>query len=130
MNEKGWIRILEAFIAVALIAGVLIFVMSRNIQSNKDDEIYRLQRIILEEAANDIEIRDAVLNNREEEVNASIGEKVPEEFEFYVRICEVEDVCGLPFYKEEKYADEIIITSTLEQYSPKKLRLFLWQRGK
>jgi len=49
-SKRGWIRIIEAFIAVMLIAGVVITLYVRNVyQPDQDEEIEKILRGILEE---------------------------------------------------------------------------------
>ena len=57
MNKKGWLRILEAFLAIMLITGVLLVLYSRNLNTNRGGEIYNLQKSILDEVAEDDEMR-------------------------------------------------------------------------
>jgi len=47
-------------------------------------------------------------------------------FNFSIKICEVDDICGLNFYKKEFYAKDRIIGSNLTYYEPKKIKIFMW----
>jgi hypothetical protein len=129
MNKKGWLRILEAFIAIILIAGVLAFVYSRTIGKPTDraEEIYKLQKTILDEIAADPQFRNASLQMDEVIISEFVGDRVPPGFNYTVRICDVADICGLPYYKKEVYSSERIISSTLEEYDPKKVKIFMWR---
>ena len=128
-DKKGWLRILEAFIAVILIAIVLIVIISRQNGEGNADEIYKLQKTILNEVAKNNELRQAVLDGNITPVNESISERIPKIFDLEVKICEVDEVCAPSIYREEVYAEEIVIMGTLGEYSPKKLKLFMWQKS-
>ena len=127
-NKRGWLRILEAFIAIILITSVLIVLYSRTIEKpRRAEEIYNLQEIILDEIADSLELREAVLNNRIEEIESFVSGKIPGGFAFSIKICEVEEICELEEYKKEVYSSERIISSVLEQYEPKKVKIFMWE---
>jgi len=127
-NKKAWLRIVEAFIAIILIASVLIVIYSRTIEKpSKSESIYNLQKTILDEIAVDIELRQNVLDNKTENIENFVSERIPAGFKFSVRICDLNDICGLQEYKEEVYSSERIISSTLQEYNPKKLKIFMWE---
>ena len=129
VNKKGWLRILEAFIAVVLIASFLLVLYSRAVERPKiSEEVYQIQKTILDEIASNPELRQAVLNGNEEKIINFTYDRIPSGFEFAMRICEVNEVCGLKEYKEGVYSSERIISSTLEEYSPKKLKIFMWKK--
>lgn len=129
-NKRGWLRILEAFVAIMLIAGALVIIYSRNAENpSRADEIYKLQKTILNEIASDPTLRENVINENEESIkiiNNFVKDRVSFPLNFTVRICGLEDICSLGFYKEELYSQEKVISSTLEYYTPKKVRLFMW----
>jgi len=133
LEEKGgWLRILEAFIAIMLIISALIILYSRAIEKpKKAEDIYKLQRIILDEIADSPELREAVLNNNTEKIISFVGNRTLMSFNFTIRVCELNDICRLQYYigKEGKdiYSTERLISSTLEKYEPKKLKIFMWK---
>jgi len=55
--------------------------------------------------------------------------QIPADLNFTARICNIDDICGLDSYRKEVYAKERIISSTLKEYSPKKIRLFVWEKS-
>ena len=127
MKKKGWLRIVEAFIAIALIASVLVIVYVRSIEkSDKSEEISKLQTAILEEVASDPVLRNAVINFDNETVINFVKTRVPPAYNSTVRICEINDICNLNQYKENTYSSERIISGTLVIYNPKKLKIFMW----
>lgn len=53
---------------------------------------------------------------------------VPGEWDYSTNICNLTLICPNPVnvYEKEVYSTEIVITSNLTKYSPKKLRFFVW----
>ena len=48
VGKKGWLRILEAFIAVIIIAGILLVIVSnQRTQKNFEEDMHNFQRAIL-----------------------------------------------------------------------------------
>ena len=125
-NKKAWIRIVEAFIAIMIVASVLIIMITRVPREDKVD-VHEIQRFVLEQIAVNDTLRGEILENEKTNTEAFINENIPIYWNFTIEICEVEEICGMPFYiEEEVYADEILITSNLTYYGPKKLKLFVW----
>ena len=156
-GEKGFLRILEAFIAIALIAGVMSFLYINQIQKNSQEStINDLIRIVLEKISSEPALRNAVLNananpvenavlnaNPDEinKINTEIEKFIPPsgELQFHFNICNIQEICscGLGISRgddcpEDKdiYSDEVSVSVTLDSnsVSPKVLRLFVWER--
>ncbi len=128
MRKKGWLRIVEAFISILIITGVVILIYSINRNYNeRGEEIYELQQTILNEIASDPKLRIDVLNNNIQEIEKFVENRIPENFEFKIKICDINDICGLDFYKERVYSSERAISSTLTLYKPKKVKIFMWR---
>ena len=129
-GKSGFLRIVEAFIAVMIIAGAMGYVYVQRIQApDEAGSINQLERIILSEIAASEDLRKAVLNGDLITINDTIKKSVPKEYEYSFRICPLNLVCGLEGYTgKEVFANEVTISSTLSQYNPKKLRIFLWRK--
>ncbi len=128
VNKKGWIRIMEAFIGIILIAGFLVVLYSNIISpSNKSEELYRFQKIILDEIAENNDLRENVLNNIKDPISDFVDERIPSGFNYTIKICEPGDICSMNEYHEETYSSERIISSTLKKYDPKKIKIFMWE---
>jgi|SRR3989344_785049 len=148
-NKRGFLRILEAFIAVALIAGVMSFLYVSQIQkSSQESTINDLIRIILEKISNEPVLRNAVLdgNSNPSDPNVAIINTEIEKFtsasgelDFHFSICEINEICSCgsgvsggstcPSDKDI-YSDEVSVSVTLDSGSvdPKVLRLFVWEK--
>ena len=142
-GKRGFLRILEAFIAILIIAGAMTFIYVKEIPGkNQKEDILNLERIILETITNDAQLRQAVLNgfgNTESAegnrtlINSTIAKLVPQGYTFLFKICNLDEICGLDqrssFYtKNEIYSERSSVSSTLETYDPKKIRLFMWEK--
>ena len=53
---------------------------------------------------------------------------IPVSWNYATEICELDSICNSASTPNDKevYTTEVVITSTLTQYSPKKLRFFVW----
>ena len=131
-NKRGFIRILEAVFAILLLAGFLIFFIARQSErSDFGDYAYEVTRDILRDIEQNSELRnEIVVQDKTDKTEDFVRERLSDSFEFDLRICSPNSVCGLSQYIEGKdiYADSVLITSTLEQYDPKQLKLFVWRK--
>jgi len=129
-NKKAWLRILEAFIAIMLISSVLIVLYTKNVQKTKKTAVYEFQKTVLDEIATNDELRNAVLGNKssvETLLRGFIMPRVPLEFKFDVKVCELEEICNLNEYHENTFASERTISANLTKYYPKKVKIFMWK---
>jgi len=132
-NKKAWLRIVEAFLAVLIITGVLLTIVVKQPQQNRNSEIHNMQRLILNQISLNDTLRAEILNNQKSGTESFISEIKPVYWNYTIEICNVKDVCGMSNYPssevgKEIYAEEMIISSTLEEYNPKKLKLFIWTK--
>jgi len=134
-GKKGWLRILEATIAIMLVSGVLLVMYSRSVeQVDISERVYTLQKEVLMDIALDSGLRDDALNNRESELNEFADEKIPDAFEFRVIVCELESPVGCNLVDDDVritrdkdvYVEDIVIAGAHDDYDPKKVRLFVW----
>ncbi len=129
MNNKGFLRIIEATFAVILIITVMfVFFTQSRPQINVDYS--ERARDILQELSRDPELRNAVLNNEISEVDEFVRSKIPEaSLEYEIKICDIENACGKSVYTEGNvYSGERIISSTLTDNDSSKVRLFIWEK--
>lgn len=128
-NKKGWLKILEAFIAIVMIGGFLAFIYSSQIKrGDKSGDMYNLEETLLNEVRVDSQLRRKVLENNETAIEIHFEKRIPSGFNYTVKICNTTDVCGLSEYRKNIYARSKIISANLEKYDPKKLRLFIWSK--
>lgn len=142
INKKGWIKIFEAAISIMLVLGFMIFLYGQSIEKPKKAEnLLRWEGQILDELKNIPELRQKIITRNESEfdkegyctdkgdISSFVSERIRNSFpgfDFECRVCEVDEVCGMRKYRDEVFSEERIISSTLIQFSPKKIRIFVW----
>ena len=134
MNKRGWIRIVEAFIAVLLIAGVLLLVINRGYIGKTDisERVYQVQLAVLREIELDSGLREEILSSPlGEEVPINIQEKIDKRMPDYLtckaKICDLDAVCALDGYIDSDiYAQAVAIAAQGDTYDPRQLKLFCW----
>lgn len=128
-GKRGWIRVAEAFTAVLIVLSVLILMSTRAPRPDVASNIHEAQRYVLEQISNNDSLRADILNNDTDNVNLFVKNALPTYLNFTVRVCEIGQVCAMDSYVDKEiYADEILISSTLHDYNPKELKLFVWEK--
>lgn len=147
MNKRGWLKIVEAFVAIILIMAIVLVVVNNNANSKKevasglfkDMEMKILKDIQLNntlrqdilDAPVNTEINDSGFPSR---VRTRVLSGIPSYVSCTAKICAPSDLCILTNERvrelgaDEKnvYAESILITSTLQNFNPKVLKLFCW----
>lgn len=145
-NKSGFIKILEAFIAILLITGVLLIILNRNVQkTDVSDLIYDSQYAILRQIQLNNTLRSDILSasippegiehdDLPSDVKTKIGSKTPSYLRCIGKICDISDEClppnsgpSIPPTDVSVYSQTVIIVADLNIYSPRKLKLFCWQ---
>lgn len=141
-NKKGWVRIMEAFAAVMLIAGVLLFIVSTYYSdSDISEDIYLVEESFLQEIKLNSSIRYNVLNisnlpmNWSEiqaddslvGVNESMKKHIPSYLECEALICDISGSCAFDKdIKKEIFVRSAIISAERDLISPKRVFIFCW----
>ena len=147
-NKRGWIRIVEAFVGILLIAGIVLVVIEQDQTKRQDasSRAYTSMISILREIELDNSLRGEMVNIQDSslpvewsEFNASapqtgarITGKTPGYLECVGQICATNDVCLLAqnqMLSEEIYAESAVISSTIQTYNPRQLKLFCWLKS-
>ncbi len=137
-NNKGWIRIVEAFIAVLLVIGAAIIVVGGGIQiEGISEKVYDVEISILREIQLNNTLRSEILETSgtiewddfPSETKNKIQNRIVSWLECVTKICPPESVCLLEGESEKSiYAQSVLITSTLDIFNPRQLKLFCWER--
>jgi hypothetical protein len=128
-NKKAWLRIVEAVIAILIIAGaVLYFTINQTKKTDISGIVFERQTKILEVISKNESLRNSVITENKTEVESYISRVIPSSWNFSINICELDDICnrGATPNDRDIYVSERMITSTLINYSPKKIRFFVW----
>jgi len=133
VRKNGWMRIVEAALAVMIVSGVLIVVYSSQPKkTNFSTEVENFQKQILMDFSSKENFRTDILNSDDTELKEYVKSRIPTYLGFSLKICDLDPSvpCKNDDYMSAMYKDvyvqEIIISSNLEEYSPKKVRLFIW----
>jgi hypothetical protein len=134
-NKRGWIRITEAVVAILIMASVLIVLYANKTpQVSFSSYVGDLQLRILGDVADNPTLRNEVLRSPEVVVNGPlflfINNSIPLNFNFAIRVCNLSNnACLLgQSLEQEVFVEDRIISSNLTTYSPKMLRLFMWEK--
>jgi hypothetical protein len=131
MNKRGFLRIVEASVAIVIVAGVLfLFFTQGNVVEQPD--FSERARDILEEISKNPVLRESILAHSGDgvpvDVNNFIAPRIPENYlEFEAKICEVDSACGITYHETNVWSAERVISSTIDIPGPKKIRLFIWE---
>ena len=141
-NKRGWIRIVEAFVAILLITGAILIVINQGYfeGGDRDAEIYDTQIAILREIELNDGLRSGVLGVAEEdlqmkwndvnfpqEVKDKITDVTPNYLNCVANICGLTNICSMESYVEgDVYVRSVAITANLSDYSPRQVKLFCW----
>lgn len=130
-NKRGWLRIFEAVIAIMIVLGVLLL-FYRNANTGNDFSTYisDLQVRILTDISSREDLRGFVLQGNESEISKFVLTNFPQNLNFSVKICDLSALACSSNIAIEKdlYVQERIISSNLNYYDPKIVRLFVWQK--
>lgn len=138
-NKRGWLRIVEAFMAIIIILGVVLVLNQRaqTSSANIAEEIPRLEKNILDFVSQDSSLRSQVLSGNLSGVDNIVKVMIPAGYSYAIRNCTVNatynPICSLDFYiPQEVYADDTLIAANLTYFQPqeaKKLKIFIWRGG-
>jgi len=140
-NNKGWIRIAEAFIAVLIVIGAAIIVVGGGIQiEGVSEKVYDIEISILREIQLNNTLRSEILGTsgiiewddfslQAPKTKDKIENKIVGWIECVTKICPPESPCLLGEESEKSvYAQSVLITSTLDTFNPRQLKLFCWEK--
>ena len=134
-NKKGWTEVLEVFFSILLLAGVLTIIINMNSHqtNSKFENIYKEESLVLKEIQLNNSLRSEILNSPlgyvTGNINQTINKKMPSYLECLGKICVLNSECiadDLP--EKEVYAKRVLITSDLNKYEERELKLFCWER--
>jgi len=142
-NKKGWIRIVEVFVAILLITGSLVLFINKSSIDEDELKLYIHDRMVpvLREIQENNSMRENILNAAlpveweefEDQgilaVRNKIIDKTPKGFECQGKVCSLEETCTITLIEEKNiYAETAFISSNEVTYSPRQLKIFCWQK--
>jgi hypothetical protein len=143
--KKGWVKLMEVFVAILLLIGVLVVVVNTINAPDKNKfytEIYKNELGILRDIELNNTLRTEVLSanpplewnnfddNGLQEIKTRITYLSPPNLECKAKICWMSDACILDELSGDNvYAESVIISANLSVYSPRQLKLFCMQNN-
>ena len=140
-NKRAWIRIIEAFVAILLITGVLLIVINKQYIEKRDvsSEFYKIEISILREIQLNDSLRKSILDietlpvdwdNFPQNVKEKIISKTPHYLNCEAKICAIDENCMLnKSLEKDVYVNSVMIAANLEVYSPKQVKIFCWKKN-
>ena len=136
-NKRGWIKIAESVFGIILLASIVLLLYSKNTERpDLSEQVNSLQIKILNGIASDEGLREAVLTSTETRVNDKVIDFVKKQiptsrFDYEIKICDLSSLgCSMSLNVIDKdvFVEERIISSSILTYSPKIIRLFIWEK--
>jgi hypothetical protein len=140
-GKHGWIKLVEVFIAILLLAGVLLIVANKS-SSNKSDlqtQISEKETGILTDIELNNTLRAEILNvdsdnlpiewnnfgSELEDLRERIIDLTPKNLDCKAKICLINEDCILnELPAGDVYSKSTIISADFDTYSPRELKLF------
>jgi len=144
-EKRAWIRVFEASIAIIIVCTVLLTVYLKNSYKTDNQEYaYSIEKKVLEKVASNSFLRANILsktdddtsqyyNDTRDSIKSSIYLDIPPLFDFDLRICNLSTACqflnaSVLSKRTNIYVYDRIIVGNYTSFSPKKVRLFLWEK--
>lgn len=145
-GKKGWIRIVEAVVALLIITGsLMIAITGGHLKKDISEKVYETELTILREISKDQAMRESIITIDEDktptswedfdtlaglpEIKTKINSRIPSYLECKARICALDMTCEILMdNNKDIYARSIAVTATSESYNPKQLKLFCWEK--
>ena len=141
-NKRGWIRLVEVFIAIVLITSVLLVISRTN--SNRDNEIQneisKRELAVLRDVQLNDQLRADILSVEVvnlpvewenfndyglSDVRTRIEALSPSEFDCSAKVCLINEQCTFQGETDgEIYVKSVVISANSTIYSPRELKLF------
>ena len=129
-NKRGWLKILEVFMAILLLASILTIILSNQSvpENKKTEQIYKQQAFALRKIQLDDALRKKVLESID--VQDEINKSMPSYLDCKIKNCLFGSECNLDNVPENKdvYVKSILITTNGDEYETRELKLFCWEK--
>jgi len=140
-NKRGWIRIVEAFVAILLVMGIILVLLDEGQIKKQDssEEIYEIENLILRNIQENNSLRQEVLDSElpinssnpsfSVLINNSINKHKPSYLNCFAKICEINKNCIYENnFELDVYVRSAIISADLNEHKPKQLKLFCFRK--
>jgi hypothetical protein len=131
MDKKGFMKTLEALVAVVILTVFLVYVAVRidRDQPEAPDDIKLVQDTVMSKISENEFYRNCTIKDDRDCVNLLINSTIPLNLNYTFKICPSIN-CDLPDLPEdiEIYADSLILSSTLDEKDITVLNLYIWRK--
>ena len=94
MQKRGWMRIMESFIAVLILASIMVIIYIDSPAKNTDSKfVLELESRILQNISLNDGLRNDVLANNTANIKEFVASKIPIQFNYDAIICDIEKNC-------------------------------------
>lgn len=135
-KKRAWIKVIEAFLAIAMFGGALFMIIQSDfIKSNDRSFIEEKEKDILTGIQLNDSLREEVflttnfsLSSNDSEFSSKLkiyldNNEIPRR-DCYLKICEIDSPCIIENENDEVYAKEVFLTASNSKYNPRKLKIF------
>ena len=135
-NKKGWIKVMEAFIAIAiLLAVLLLIVQNEKFEAKEISKINKMQDSFLKKVQINDSLRNEILQTDElpvqnnetgfpEKLNESTFDEFAPSIHCDTKICNHLENCYIEIEKQQNiYVKSLIILANNTEYNPKNIVL-------
>ncbi len=131
-GKRGWLHVIEAFLAVLILTGILFFQI-KDISSSPTENILTIERALIKEVARNTTLKEEILNyplpttldsGSSSEAAMYVASRIPSGVDFKIMVCAVDDPCIIN--QKGVIAQDAFIASTVNVYSPRKFKIFMW----
>lgn len=139
-EKRGWIRIVEAFVAVLLITGIVLMLVDNGVLSEDSSRaIYEIEDTILTMVQQNQTLRTEILSFVALPVNDSafsanlqntISQNIPNYLDCSAMVCALgEGECVIDMgVNASVYSRAVVISSDLTSFDPRQLKLFCYKK--
>lgn len=141
-NKNGWVKVLEVFVSILLVMGVIFFVLNRgSVYSESSRDVYEMEISILKIIQLNETFRGNVLDADMPvnwsgfdaeglgEIKDIIEEKKFESYDCQAKVCSLRELCVLDeLVLNDVYVQSVVISSDSNSYSPRQLKIFCWEK--
>lgn len=140
MNKKGYLRTLEAIIAIVLVLIVGYVVIPKYVEPKPEPPlvVQDSERFIISDISNNESLRELIVTSNDDlaissEVQNVISSRKPSNYDFICTICPQTNACiqASPL-KKTVYMSDVFIASTIErslsEQNPKIVRFWMWEK--
>lgn len=136
-NKKGWIKVVEAFIAIIFLVGVIFLVVSSEKFKKQEPNLYEemAYEVLFDMQINDT-IRKEIISQTDFDIdsNSTGFSAVLRDYlklheisgaDCYTKVCSAIGDCLIDRdFDGDIFVSEILITSSVDSYSPRKVKMF------